>query len=626
MSFASPSVLVQFASARWLCALWAIAGVGGFLLGAPDARGADSTKTITGFSVDTSVRREVLAFYHSVYGSAEGAKPRPDWTGNVVELVPGSTDVQFGEEVLRRVNFYRALSGVSANLTRSMEKSVGAQEAAVLCSRNGGLSHHPEKEHPDWIGLVQLRRGVEACAKSNLALGVCGPVAVDGQIRDDGESNWQVGHRRWLLSQRLIEIGIGDVPEGLGFPAANAIWVVGGPNAATVDRFVLWPNRGYTPKNLLPSRWSISHPGADFAGATVFMQQGGVPVPVRMTCTSNGPSDSFQGEPTLVWEPGVQQTDGTADLAFSVQVTGILVAGMPREVSYDVVAFDPDVLDEELTVQGSAVVTPKGDTYRFNPIARMDGYELTVARGSTEAWLEGAEDSGSRIATSTAPGYAVLQSRVAHSGTSAFHLTHPGLNAAGFSDQVFQLKRRLVPREDSVLQFYETGRFAEATTTLNAELSADDGLHWEVVWNRTGVGLHSAFFDKGWNPHAIPLGGYQGKAVLVRFNLKSNSGPVAAGTSEEHGFFVDDIVLTKGLELVEERRTLLDPEATGFVLDAATAGARLVSGNRYFLSVAPRMAGHLFPSCPLKAILVGGAPAPSAGGAAVSLPDLRRPR
>jgi hypothetical protein len=306
-------------------------------------------------------------------------------------LRPGTNSTGFQSDVLRRVNFYRALAGVPANLTLNSEKSAKAQEAALLCARNNGLSHHPEKERPAWAGLDQLPRGVEACAKSNLSLGAHGPVAVDGQIRDDGDANRDVGHRRWLLSPRLQEIGTGDVPESPGFCAANAIWVVGEPYLPAARQFVLWPNRGYIPASLLPRRWSVSHPGADFTGATVQMRRGGVPVPVQLTCKSDTPGDRSQGERTLVWEPIEPQSSSQMETSYNVEITGMNIDGFPQGLAYEVLAFDPDVLGEAVVVNGANRVPPAGGSYTFNSIAQADGYELTVARGNADPWLEGAE-------------------------------------------------------------------------------------------------------------------------------------------------------------------------------------------------------------------------------------------
>jgi hypothetical protein len=557
--------------------------------------------------VDTLSRRDVLAFYHSVFSNGRQPEASPEWDGHVSALLPGNTSAAFQSDVLRRVNFYRALAGVPANLTLNVEKSAKAQEAALLIARNSGLSHYPRKEHSEWVGLEQFPRGVEASAKSNLSLGAHGPAAVDGQIRDDGDANKNVGHRRWLLSPRLREIGTGDVPESPGFDAANAIWVVGEPQGTATKDFVLWPSRGYFPASLLPCRWSVSHPEADFTGATVLVWRDGVQVAVRATRTCSTPANGSEGERTLVWEPAAGSSAAPADVRFAVEVTGIRIDGVEHRLAYEVVAFDPDALDEALVVDGEARVHPAGGWYAFNSIAKADGYELNVSRGSTAPWLEGAEGTGVQILTATAPDYAVVQSKMVNTGTSAFHLTHPGTQPAGFADQIFQLKRRLVPSPDSVLQFSETGRFATPTTTLNAEVSTDDGLSWVAVWSRTGVGLDSALFDTGWNPHAVPLNAYQGRTVLVRFNLKCNSSPIAAGVTKDYGFFVDNIVLTKAVELVEARQTSLPATATGFTLNSGTAGARLLEGERYYFSVAPRIGKRLFPSGALKVATVAAA-------------------
>ena len=599
-----PSGLVRITASRCLPALWALPVLATFLIHSGSAEPFDGKNQAAGFNADTSSRRGVLALYHSVYGGKGDGANSEGWLGNVRELRPGTTSAAFQSSVLRRVNFYRALAGVPANLTLNAEKSAKAQEAALLIARNSGLSHYPKKEHPEWVGLEQLAHGVEACAKSNLSLGAHGPAAVDGQIRDDGAANKNVGHRRWLLSPRLREIGTGDVPESPGFDAANAIWVVGEPEGSAARDFVLWPSRGYFPASLLPRRWSVSHPDADFTGATVLLWRDGVPVPVRLTCKSEKPEDRFDGAQTLVWELMNPDFSSQMETHYNVEVTGLHVSGAEQRLAYEVLAFDPNVLGETVVVNGATRVPPSGGWYAFNSIALADGYELAVARASGEPWLEGAERSDAQILTVTAPGYAVVQSQVVHSGTSAFRLTHPGTLPAGFDDQCFQLTRRLVPGPDSVLQFYETGRFATTTTSLNAEVSADNGLSWTVVWSRTGVGLNSALFDRGWNPHAIPLCDYQGRAVLVRFTLKSNGHPVAGGITKDHGFFVDNIVLTKAFTLVGTQLTSLEGTATGFALNSTTAGACLMEGNRYYVSVAPRIGTRLFPSSALKVATV----------------------
>jgi hypothetical protein len=95
------------------------------------------------FVVDTANRRDVMSFYHAVYGASEGFEARAGWSGNVAALAPGTTSLELKKDVLRRVNFYRALAGLQADLALNPEKSVKAQEAALLTARNRALSHYP---------------------------------------------------------------------------------------------------------------------------------------------------------------------------------------------------------------------------------------------------------------------------------------------------------------------------------------------------------------------------------------------------------------------------------------------------------------------------------------------------
>jgi hypothetical protein len=78
--------------------------------------GTAQAEAASGFVVDTADRRDVLAFYHTIYQASEGYAGRINWTGDVTTGVAGTTGEAFQIDVLRRVNFYRALVGVRAGV------------------------------------------------------------------------------------------------------------------------------------------------------------------------------------------------------------------------------------------------------------------------------------------------------------------------------------------------------------------------------------------------------------------------------------------------------------------------------------------------------------------------------
>lgn len=356
---------------------------------------------LSGFSVDTTNRRDVLAYFNCVYSASEGYADRIQWTGGSVSgLQPGTTSTTFKNDVLRRVNFYRALVGLPADIILNTTKSGKDQDAALLFSRNNAISHFPATESPAWIGLSAT--GIEAAASSNIAYGYYGPGAVDGYIKDIGDNNVVVGHRRWLLYPRQAEIGTGDIPGDGNYRETNAIWVIGDFKTAGTSQFVAWPNSGYTPISLLPDRWSLSYPGADFSLASVAMLKDGVSVPLSVISRT----DNGRGDNTIVWEPANLPTSVSADTTYTVTVSGIAGSGVPMSKTYSVVLFDPSSLGESVTISGSATPNLSGGNYTFNAIAQADSYALTVSQGSSIAWLEGAESSPvPQITTSTATGY-----------------------------------------------------------------------------------------------------------------------------------------------------------------------------------------------------------------------------
>ena len=138
-----------------------------------------------------------------------------------------------------------------------------------MMSANNQLSHSPS---PTW--QCYTPEGAAAAGKSDLFLGVYGWDAISGYVRDPGDFNGAVGHRRWILYPQTQTMGTGDLPP-TGGSSSNALWVIDGhvwdPRPATRDMFVAWPPPGYVPYQVVFPRWSFSYPNADFSQASVTM-------------------------------------------------------------------------------------------------------------------------------------------------------------------------------------------------------------------------------------------------------------------------------------------------------------------------------------------------------------------
>ncbi len=275
-------------------------------------------------------------FFYANYLAADSPI---DWTGNRATCNAGDTALSFRNAVLLRLNYFRAMAGVPANVTFSDTYSSKDQQAALMMSVNNALNHYP----PDsW--LCYTAAGYEAAGNSNIALGADGRGVIDLYIQDPGTGNGFVGHRRWILYPPTQTMGTGDLP-ATGGQAANALWMFDsstwGPRPATREEYVAWPPPGYVPYQVVYPRWSFSYPGANFSAATVSITRMGASVPVTLEPLADG-----YGDNTIVWIfQGMSSWDHwpkpTADATYTVMVQNVQISGTPRSFTYNVTVFDP---------------------------------------------------------------------------------------------------------------------------------------------------------------------------------------------------------------------------------------------------------------------------------------------
>lgn len=554
--------------------------------------GTGTPNAVSGFTVDTTNRRDVLAYYQCVYNASQGFSSNISWTGNIATSTAGTTSAAFKDDVRRRVNFYRALVGHPGDITFDATKSAKAQEAALMMSANDDLSHSPPNTWDCYTA-----NGATAAGFSNLALGNYGPDAVNAYMSDDGIGNEVVGHRRWVTYSRAQSMGTGDVPENGTFNSANSLWVIGDPKAAPAAKFIFWPNEGYVPVNLVPTRWSLSYPGATFGGAIVSVTQNGSPVSTSIISRN----DTGIGDNSLVWTVNGLPSTVTSDVPYVVTVSGI-GGGGPTTKSYTVRLFNPDILGESVTVSGTATPPTTGQAYTINSISQADSYQLSVSSASAATWNEGAEDSPTpKITEAISAGYSLRQTGLKRTGSKAFQLTFP---SGGYSDQSFVVTRSVVPTATSQLTYYDLGRFATTDTTLSSQISTD-GTTWTNLTSRNGVGLSSANWDATWIPRSISLSAYAGQLVQFRFIMKGNPlTGVVQGVTTNYGFFIDDISVTNASELVNDVITPLAGNATGFTLNATTAGTSLVAGQTFIMRVRPNVGTKWFGYGAMKTVTI----------------------
>lgn len=621
----------------------AVGGSGAAVAGVETWQAVDGVVPAAGFVVNLESRMESLAFYNAVYLASEGAETRMGWTGGFNgSCNRGTTSKVFQDDVRRRVNYYRAMCGLPADITfdgatapndgpvgspsvaAGALKSTCAQAAAYMHGFSNiffdayALTHNPTSS----TSICFNSLGWNGSWHSNLTLGYFGPRAVDVYIADEEpgdalDNNKNVGHRRWILYSRARDMATGDIPPGNfvdasgSYPVqpANALYVTGGfrPAEEAPRQFVCWPPAGYVPRPLLPQRWSISFPGAVFptsAASITMTGPGGVPVPVTLLSANQ----SNAGDPTLVFLPGNLPLSATGDSTCTVTVTGISGNGVPSTHTWQTHVFDPSVLDVNQSVNGPVRPPRSGAAYDFTPAPLAGNYQVMVSKpGEIGNWIEDGEAAQPSVIPQKTGTYPLLQGYGSLSGISftprgsrSFHLCFPyDSSEADYlpHQQGFELGPEFIPSGTSQISFVEHFRWLFNNNRLSLELSSDGGNRWTEIYGRAGNFAYnpggnysSTGWDTVWTPRAISLAPWQDQPIRLRFVLRPNRLSFD-GPDIHHGCYLDDILLTQVRRIEADRGTTL--AETRFRLDSQSAGEPLQSGTDYLLRVRPEIGSRL---------------------------------
>lgn len=458
-------------------------------------------------AVDTRDREAVRLFFNQIY---RDPTPPLGWTGNHAAGVPGTTNPALRAATIQRVNWYRAMAGLPAAVRLSEEYSAKAQHAALIMSVAGQLSHYPP---PDW--KFYTLDGAEAASASNIALGSFGPEAIDQYIRDDGDNNAGVGHRRWIFYPSTTVMGTGDVPagriDGKSLMPANALWVTDtgpwGQRPPVRDDFVAWPTSGFVPYVAVHERWSLSYPDADFSRAKVSVTRDGVPLKLQMETLKPN-----VGENTIVWKmPDIAPTrthaKPLADVRYRVSVSNVVVAQRARSFDYDVIVIDPAV-----TTPGSAQAVASaparasvGKPYaaRIAALPEATDYILTeFQRTPLSGKGKMPIDAGTWTAVNRG-GHAII-------GTAALRFY---VDDEEWGLQTATLNKRLyVPGGAGRILIDRSMGLATKTQHFRVQASVDDGANWRDLYSETGRAQTAPLTGL----LRISLGDYAGKIIQLR--------------------------------------------------------------------------------------------------------------
>lgn len=195
------------------------------------------------------------------------------WTGNLEHCAVGDVITGGRERALVQVNLYRYMAGLPP-VTHEAQRDQRAQACSLLMEANGALDHNPG---PDWACYSE--EGALAAGESNLSP-TAGVAAIETYMLDVGNED-TLGHRRWILSNRLGPIGIGSAS------AFSCLLVTGGEGQADAP-WTAWPPPGLFPIqaaantwwHLDSTGWSIQSDTLAFEGAAVQVTSLGEALPV----------------------------------------------------------------------------------------------------------------------------------------------------------------------------------------------------------------------------------------------------------------------------------------------------------------------------------------------------------
>jgi hypothetical protein len=548
----------------------------------PTAGGRQGGAT-PGLSIDTQDREAVRVFYNGVYSQPEAPM---GWTGSYASGTAGTVSAAYQDSTLLRLNWFRAMAGVPGNATLSPENSAKDMEAALLMSYNNQLSHFPPTTWPHYTAV-----GADAAGHSNLSLDA-GVAAISAYIREYGSNNAPVGHRRWLLYPQTTVFGSGSVPggtvNGVSTSPANALWAYDdnlfSARPAVRDDFVAWPPRGYVPYPVVFGRWSFSYPKADFSLATLAVTKGGASIPASKETVTDG-----YGENTLVWL--LQGSDFSAiaakpasDQRYSVTLSNVLVNGLPRTFSYDVVVFDPAVATPG-AARTTVVPPAKADagapfTLRLTPMAAATGYGVTqYQRQALADTAYNPANAGGIWSAQTSPGYNAIAG-------SSFHLYH-----ATPIDQSLTLNKQLLPSADTTLSLTRASGYATPDEVLHLQASLDGGVSWSDLYTEAGTSHPSAE-----QAVQVSLAPYAGRKIQLRALVSLAPGGSYYYTSAD-GWRLSDIRISGSDELTNEQSYTV-PAGASTDTSIAKPGDYVLFGRaqyqgRYYSDFGPAAALHV---------------------------------
>ncbi len=149
------------------------------------------------------------------------------------------------DDAVRRATLYRWLMGL-APVTENKAYSQSTQACAVLQANNDGPGNGVNPHSPPKTWKCYNATGASTSGKSNLSWGVSHPAETVSQyIADRGTPS--LGHRLWILSPKLGQVGFGLATGSGRWRVASCMYVFDYSNSAKGPDYYAFPPPGIVP-------------------------------------------------------------------------------------------------------------------------------------------------------------------------------------------------------------------------------------------------------------------------------------------------------------------------------------------------------------------------------------------
>ena len=311
------------------------------------ANTADDPAVGLGVASRTPAEIQAFADAHPFDGKAPTYRVEPSLSEPYSAGVLSDETLQ---SALNTLNLVRYIAGLSANVVLNERYNELCSAATLVNFLNQELSHYPSR--PDVLSDAAYDElyedGAKGASSSNLASGFYSlwEAVVKGWMNDGDSSNIdRVGHRRWVLSPSMAQIGFGMTEDYAG------MYAFGGSGSSSAYN-VAWPAQ-YMPLQMFDASypWSLST-GTTLTAAdtsvTLTRLSDGTQWHFSSTDSSGGVfyvnNGGYGLRGCVIFRPATLSRIDVGDV-FVVQIDTVQ-NGEPVRIRYNVTFFSLDVFSE----------------------------------------------------------------------------------------------------------------------------------------------------------------------------------------------------------------------------------------------------------------------------------------